>query len=1345
MKTHFDPRLVRRLHFFAAASAVFSVAVGVSGLAGWAFDIQSLDTWGAAPVTMKANTSACFILIGVSLWLLRTNATRSLAGLSKFVARIAAAVTTLMGLLTLWEHIFARDFGIDQFLYRAPPAIETASIRPGLMSPITAVAFLLFGLALLGIDWRTRRGRWPAQVLSLAAGASAMFGVLSFAFDPRIYSANLSLALPTAVTMVVFSLGLVCSRTDRGLGSLLCSRGLDGSLARRLLPAAFIPVVVGWIRWRVTASGIYSEWSVVVLASLLTMSLLLAIIAWVAVAVDRNEVERRKVEEALNVSEEQLNRLLDRLDEPPAERSLRRKVTAGFVVAVSLTIFVGVSGWRSARRSADDAYWVAHTYEVMGVIQSTSRHLIEAGTSARAFALTGQEPLLAHYETARDSVFEDENRLRKLTKDNSSQQQRLDELFPQVLSELEFSERIIAHRRRFETSFGSSDALRTEALINQVRATTLAMDAEEVRLLRQRTERAASGQKVTTMIAVISALLGVGLWVLARFAVNREIGVSARTRSQIISLNADLEQRVQLRTADLQSEITERKSALKQLADQKFALNQHGIVAVTDVQGTITYVNEKFCAISQYPKAELIGRNHRILNSGHHSLDFFQQMYRSIAKGQVWHGEIQNRAKDGSLYWVATTIVPFMDVEGKPYQYVAIRADITERKRVEEALLESEDRFEAMANGIQQLAWMADADGSIFWYNTRWYEYTGTSFEQMQGWGWQSVHDPNALPKVIERWKVALTDGTPLEMEFPLRGADGIFHTFLTQIMPVKNSAGEVTRWFGTNTDITERKKAEEVLHEQSTILDLAQVLVRDMDSHIVLWNLGAEKLYGFTKQEALGQISHDLLHTKFPAPIVQMEEELHRNGIWEGELIHRKRDGGQIVVSSLWVLHRDAEGEPIRVLEANVDITARKQAEELLTNQAMELARQAEELAQSRQALEDQTVMFKLVLENMGEGLIAADREGHFLIWNNAAMELMGRGPVELPTADWTPHYKVFLPDGVTPYPPERLPLVRALRGESVTVELIVRQPNNEAGKFMEVTARPLKDAPGNLCGGVAVLRDITQRKASEGEIQKLNDELEIRVVERTAQLEDANKELEAFSYSVSHDLRAPLRHISGFSRMLVEEFSSALDPIAQSYLGRIQSGTQKMGLLVDELLNLARVGRHSLNLQRTSLDAIIADVVAILEPESEGRQVHWQIADMPAVECDPVLVKQIFQNLLANALKFTRTRELARIEIGTENADDGPLVFVVRDNGIGFNMKYVDKLFGVFQRLHRAEDFEGTGIGLATVQRIVKKHGGKAWAEGELDKGAAFYFTLSAANRTLEKSKEATAGGQQ
>ena len=263
-----------------------------------------------------------------------------------------------------------------------------------------------------------------------------------------------------------------------------------------------------------------------------------------------------------------------------------------------------------------------------------------------------------------------------------------------------------------------------------------------------------------------------------------------------------------------------------------------------------------------------------------------------------------------------------------------------------------------------------------------------------------------------------------------------------------------------------------------------------------------------------------------------------------------------------------------------------------------------------------------------------------------------------------------------------------------------------------------PRLDDEGKLKGYIGTCLDVT-------DVRQAQSELERRVSDRTAELAETNRELESFTYSVSHDLRAPLRHINAYAQMLQEECGKALPSDAQKYLVRIRQGTKNMGMLVDDLLNLARVGRRELAFQQCDLNQVLSEVLNEIAGDLGGRNIEWRIEDLGQVQADPGLVKQVLTNLLSNAVKYTRPRDPAIIEVGRSQAE-GSELFFVRDNGVGFNMKYAGKLFGVFQRLHRTEEFEGTGVGLATVDRIIRKHGGRIWAEAELDKGATFYFTL-------------------
>lgn len=280
--------------------------------------------------------------------------------------------------------------------------------------------------------------------------------------------------------------------------------------------------------------------------------------------------------------------------------------------------------------------------------------------------------------------------------------------------------------------------------------------------------------------------------------------------------------------------------------------------------------------------------------------------------------------------------------------------------------------------------------------------------------------------------------------------------------------------------------------------------------------------------------------------------------------------------------------------------------------------------------------------------------------------------------------------------------------------------------GTFAAEGVMPPTEAELEFAEEVAALISVVARRVrAEAEIRELNGDLERRIAERTAQLEAANQELDAFAHSVSHDLRAPLRHLKGFADLLRERLESTPDERSRHYLTAICGSAERMGQLIDDLLSFSRMGRQALSRTRVDLGALFQEAIRARASEMGGRIVHWRVAPLPAVTADRAMLRMVLENLLSNAVKFTRPRAEAEIEIGCRE-EGSELVVFVRDNGVGFDPRYQDQLFGAFQRLHRTEEFEGTGIGLANVRRVIARHGGRTWAEARLDEGATFYFTL-------------------
>jgi PAS domain S-box-containing protein len=598
---------------------------------------------------------------------------------------------------------------------------------------------------------------------------------------------------------------------------------------------------------------------------------------------------------------------------------------------------------------------------------------------------------------------------------------------------------------------------------------------------------------------------------------------------------------------------------------------------LADSAGKIVLVNSEIERMFRYEPGELLGRSVDILvpdrfrdkHPGHRQEFIANPGARPMGAGRDLFG----MRSDRSEFPVEIGLNPIQTDEG--LMILGIVVDITARKLAEEDLRRSREQLAGVIGSAMDAIVTVDENQKIVLFNNaaeRMFLYPaedaiGQSLDRFIPERFRASHQAHI--REFGSTRVTKRSMGALGALFGLR-ADGEEFPIEASISQLESSGRKL--YTVILRDITERKQTEEKLTEQAKILDLAPVLIRDLNSRIVFWNRGAEQMYGWNAAEVIDKSSHVVLQTEFPQALEEIKARLLAYDHWEGDLTHTRKDGKQIVVASKWVLHRDENGKPKAILEINNDITERRKAEE---------------------------------------------------------------------------------------------------------------------------------------------------------EVRRLNAELEIRVVDRTAELQAVNKELEAFSYSVSHDLRAPLRHINGFSQALTEDCAEVLDENGRMYLREIRAASSEMAQLIEDVLRLAKVARSELHRQSVDLSEVARNIVARLKSTDSERQANVDIEDGITAVGDKRLLEIVLTNLLGNAWKFTAKRELTEISFHSR-PERGERIFSVSDNGAGFDMTFSHKLFSAFQRLHTTDEFHGTGVGLATVQRIINRHGGRVWAEGQPEKGATFYFAL-------------------
>jgi PAS domain S-box-containing protein len=663
------------------------------------------------------------------------------------------------------------------------------------------------------------------------------------------------------------------------------------------------------------------------------------------------------------------------------------------------------------------------------------------------------------------------------------------------------------------------------------------------------------------------------------------------------------------------------------------------------------------------------------------------------------------RFDDGRIKYVHEQCETLFNEEGRPLRSMGTVQDFTDRKLADAALRESEVRFREMADTAPMMIWVSDHDKSCTYFNKSWLKFTGRKLEQELGNGWSESLHPDDYHRCLDIYSSSFNQHDPFQMEYRLLRYDGEYRWLVDKGVPRFTSTGEFMGYIGSCLDITDRKLAEDKLRSTSLYArslieaSLDPLVTISPDGKITDVNHATEMDTGVGRDQLIGSDFCDYF-TEPEKARTGYQQVLTQGFVRDYPLTIKHVTGKQTDVLYNATVYKNEAGEIQGVFAAARDITERKRTE---------------------QALFEQQQVFRTLVENSPDIIARYNHDCRRTFVNPSYLKVAGIPKEELLASS---------PLQQSPLPSESAVILNDLlrkvldSGIADRADVIWPKADGETSWF-NIFASPEFDRDGQVVSVMTVSRDITQRKQAEMEIRKLNQELEKRVADRTQKLESLIKELESFTYSVSHDLRAPLRGIHGFTQILMNEYAVNLDNEGKRICGIIKDSSSKMGRLIDDLLAFSKLNRTNMVVADVDMQKMVKSMYYEVTDENTRKRIEINIGNICNSPADINMIKQVWINLLSNAIKFSSKREKSIISVSCK-AEKGKCVYCIKDNGAGFDMNYANKMFGVFQRLHSEKDFEGTGVGLAIVQNIIHRHGGEVWAESEIDKGASFYFSL-------------------